>query len=144
MVIELSGSVSGVQITSLQGPRSPLRPCALRLQDSLDFAMDHVNKHDSMLGKQLFNISLYIMNQMQFYTMGYYMFDLLLFYLESLEVDNPNFEFCDYFGKNIKLNSCRKIARRVKSYNNGIVFTNKPLVRGQQIMVSLQNTMILP
>lgn len=56
VVIELSGSVSSIQITSLQGPKSPLRPCALRLQDSLDFAMDHVNKHDSMLGNFLKSI----------------------------------------------------------------------------------------
>lgn len=38
----------GVQVTSLQGPSSPLRPCSLRLQDSLDLGIDPL-KNDSML-----------------------------------------------------------------------------------------------
>lgn len=38
-----------VQVTSSQGPTSPLRPCSLRLQDSLEFGADPLNKQDSML-----------------------------------------------------------------------------------------------
>lgn len=38
-----------VQVISSQGPTSPLRPCSLRLQDSLDFGVDPLNKQDSML-----------------------------------------------------------------------------------------------
>lgn len=39
----------GVQIISSQGPTSPLRPCSLRLQDSLDLGIDPLKNHDSML-----------------------------------------------------------------------------------------------
>ena len=38
-----------IQVISSQGPSSPLRPCSLRLQDSLDFGVDPLNKQDSML-----------------------------------------------------------------------------------------------
>lgn len=51
VVIELQGSTLGVQTISCQGSLSPLRPCSLRLQDSLDLALDPLNKQDSMLGK---------------------------------------------------------------------------------------------
>lgn len=38
-----------VQVISLQGPMSPLRPCSLRLQDSLDLGIDPLKNQDSML-----------------------------------------------------------------------------------------------
>lgn len=38
-----------VQIISMQAPMSPLRPCSLRLQDSLDLGMDPLKNQDSML-----------------------------------------------------------------------------------------------
>lgn len=46
---ELKGTTMAIQVTSSQGPSSPLRPCSLRLQDSLEFAVDPLNKQDSML-----------------------------------------------------------------------------------------------
>nr|XP_014096371.1 neuralized-like protein 4 [Bactrocera oleae] len=49
VVVELQGSTMAVQVISSQGPTSPLRPCSLRLQDSLDFGVDPLNKQDSML-----------------------------------------------------------------------------------------------
>ncbi|XP_054732777.1 neuralized-like protein 4 [Anastrepha obliqua] len=49
VVVELQGSTMAVQVISSQGPTSPLRPCTLRLQDSLDFGVDPLNKQDSML-----------------------------------------------------------------------------------------------
>uniref|UniRef100_W8BLA2 Neuralized-like protein 4 n=1 Tax=Ceratitis capitata TaxID=7213 RepID=W8BLA2_CERCA len=49
VVAELQGSTMAVQTISTQGPNSPLRPCSLRLQDSLDFGVDPLNKQDSML-----------------------------------------------------------------------------------------------
>ncbi|XP_055614454.1 neuralized-like protein 4 [Uranotaenia lowii] len=48
-VVELLGSTMAVQVTSSQGPSSPLRPCSLRLQDSLELGLDPLNKQDSML-----------------------------------------------------------------------------------------------
>lgn len=38
-----------VQVISLQGPTSPLRPRSLRLQDSLDLGIDPLKNQDSML-----------------------------------------------------------------------------------------------
>jgi neuralized-like protein 4 len=57
VVVELVGSTIAVQVISSQGPVSPLRPCSLRLQDSLEFGIDPLNKQDSMLGraKELLN-----------------------------------------------------------------------------------------
>lgn len=49
VVVELQGSTMAVQVVSSQGPTSPLRPCSLRLQDSLEFGLDPLNKQDSML-----------------------------------------------------------------------------------------------
>ncbi|XP_067643777.1 neuralized-like protein 4 isoform X2 [Eurosta solidaginis] len=49
VVVELQGSTMAVQVISSQGPTSPLRPCSLHLQDSLDFGVDPLNKQDSML-----------------------------------------------------------------------------------------------
>lgn len=37
------------QVISSQGPASPLRPCSLRLQDSLEFGVDPLKNQDSML-----------------------------------------------------------------------------------------------
>lgn len=38
-----------VQVISSQGPTSPLRPCSLRLQDSLELGLDPLKNQDSML-----------------------------------------------------------------------------------------------
>lgn len=48
-VVELQGPVMAVQIISMQVPMSPLRPCSLRLQDSLDLGVDPLKNQDSML-----------------------------------------------------------------------------------------------
>lgn len=37
------------QVISSQGPASPLRPCSLRLQDSLELGIDPLKNQDSML-----------------------------------------------------------------------------------------------
>lgn len=49
MVCELQGSIMAVQIISSQRPSSPLRPCSLRLQDSLELGIDPLKNQDSML-----------------------------------------------------------------------------------------------
>lgn len=49
VVVELLGPHLAVQVTSAQGPQSPLRPCSLRLQDSLEFGLDPLKNQDSML-----------------------------------------------------------------------------------------------
>lgn len=49
VVVELVGPVTAVQVISSQGPSSPLRPCSLRLQDSLELGLDPLKNQDSML-----------------------------------------------------------------------------------------------
>lgn len=49
MVVELQGAVVAIQTISSQGATSPLRPCSLRLQDSLDLGADVMKNQDSML-----------------------------------------------------------------------------------------------
>lgn len=46
VIVELKGSTMAVEAISTQSPSSPLRPCSLRLQDSLEFGVD---LKDSML-----------------------------------------------------------------------------------------------
>lgn len=48
-MVELQGAVMAVQVISAQGPTSPLRPCSLRLQDSLELGLDPLKNQDSML-----------------------------------------------------------------------------------------------
>lgn len=48
LVVELRGATTGVEIVSTVGPSSPLRPCSLRLQDSLEYVLDR-QQQDSML-----------------------------------------------------------------------------------------------
>lgn len=47
--MELIGSTMACQVISSQGPASPLRPCSLRLQDSLELGVDPLKNQDSML-----------------------------------------------------------------------------------------------
>lgn len=101
VVVELQGATMSVQTISTHGPLSPLRPCSLRLQDSLDLGLDPLNKQDSML--------------------------------ESIDSEGLSFEFSENCGKNIQLSEDKKTAQRVKSYNQGIVVTTKPLCKGHSI-----------
>lgn len=105
VVVELVGTTMGVQVISAQGPTSPLRPCSLRLQDSLDLGIDPLKNQDSML--------------------------------ESIESESINYEFSDYHGKNIQISDERRAARRLRSYNHGIVIVSRPLCRGQCISVNI-------
>lgn len=93
-------------ISRSQGASSPLRPCSLRLQDSLEFGLDPLNKQDSML--------------------------------ESLDSDMLAFEFAELHGKNVQLSEDRKSAWRTQGYNNGVVFVNKPLCKGQSVSIRVE------
>lgn len=105
MVVELQGAIMAVQVTSSQGATSPLRPCSLRLQDSLDLGADVLKNQDSML--------------------------------DSIESESLVYEFADNHGKNIELTDAKKTACRMKSFNQAIVCTSKPLCKGGTIRVSL-------
>lgn len=110
LVVELQGATTGVEIVSTVGPSSPLRPCSLRLQDSLEYVLDPMNnrgQQDSML--------------------------------ESIDSDFFTFEFAhDFHGENVRIADDRKMAQRMKSYNYGCIGIPKPLCKGHSICVSIR------
>lgn len=93
-----------VQLISSQGATSPLRPCSLRLQDSLDLGADVLKNQDSML--------------------------------DSIESESLLYEFADNHGKHVQLLDGKRAANRIKSFNQAIVCTTKPLCKGGTIRVS--------
>lgn len=109
LVVELQGATTGVEIVSTVGPSSPLRPCSLRLQDSLEYVLDPLGsrqQQDSML--------------------------------ESIDSDFFTFEFAhDFHGENVKIGDDRKMGQRVKAYNYGCIGIPKPLCKGHSICVSI-------
>lgn len=106
VVAELRGSTMAVQVISTQVPASPLRPCSLRLQDSMDFGMDPLNKQDSSM-------------------------------LESIDSEAQNYEFVDISNKHTRLSDDRRSASRSKSFNQAIVYLNKPLCKGESISIKV-------
>lgn len=110
LVVELQGATAGVEIVSTVGPSSPLRPCSLRLQDSLEYVLDPLNsrqQQDSML--------------------------------ESIDSDFFTFEFAhDFHGESVKIADDRKMGQRVKSYNYGCIGIPKPLCKGHSICIKVE------
>ncbi|KRG06622.1 neuralized-like protein 4 isoform X2 [Drosophila mojavensis] len=106
VVAELRGSTMAVQVISTQVPASPLSPCSLRLQDSMDFGMDPLNKQDSSM-------------------------------LESIDSEAQNYEFVDISNKHTRLSDDRRSASRSKSFNQAIVYLNKPLCKGESISIKV-------
>lgn len=109
VVVELGGATKSIEIISMIGPASPLRPCTLRLQDSLEYVLDPINKQDSLLE------------------------------LESFDSDYFTFEFPNeghnMKSQNVRIFEDRKTAVRIKSYNYGCIGIPKPLCKGHSICV---------
>lgn len=106
LVVELQGATVAVEIVSTVGPSSPLRPCSLRLQDSLEYVLDPLKQQgDSMLES----------------------IDSDFFTFEFAH---------DFHGENVKITDDRKMGHRVKSYNFGCIGIPKPLCKGHSICVS--------
>lgn len=112
LVVELTGATTAVEIVSTVGASSPLRPCSLRLQDSLEYVLDrqhqqqnHHQQQDSML--------------------------------ESIDSDFFTFEFAhDFHGENVKIAEDRKMGQRMRGYNYGCIGIPKALCKGHSICVS--------
>lgn len=70
-------------------------------------------------------------------------------FLDATDVESiseiDRFEFYEIHGRNIEILPNRTTARRVASYNQGVVMISRPLIKGQILEVSLKtmaNTMI--
>lgn len=119
-MITVCGRTSGIHITSFKSPppamtttmsmsMSPL--ASLKLHDSLELVLDppsHLGKPmDVADGTDVESIS-----------------------------ETDRYEFYEVHGRNIEILSNRVTARRVASYNQGVVIVSRPLIKGQILEVS--------
>ncbi|OAD58573.1 Neuralized-like protein 4 [Eufriesea mexicana] len=135
-VIDLFGSTVAVDITSSKQQNNAVSPNAsLRLQDSLELLLDPMPPFVKVLrnetgmdtsidvseGKLLNNATL-TPTQSAAQLVG-----------ES----DWNYEFHENHGRNIQLET-KTIARRVASYNQGVVMSSRPLIKGKPFLVKIE------
>ncbi|KAK4880128.1 hypothetical protein RN001_008274 [Aquatica leii] len=110
-IIELKGSCTAVAVTSRKVPVSPLT--VVRLQDSLELALEPDRiKSDPLIEAQKEVV--------------------------ALNETVVQYEFHENHGRNIELLADRNIARRVASYNQGLVIVQPALQPGQMVKVLLE------
>lgn len=127
-VIELFGSTVAVNITSSKQQNPAISPNAsLRLQDSLELLLDPVPPRNDAGMDTSVDISEGKLNE------------------TTLTPTQPppvtvvfdgNYEFHENHGRNIQLET-KTIARRVASYNQGVVMSSRPLVKGKSFQVKI-------
>ncbi|XP_076180899.1 neuralized E3 ubiquitin protein ligase 4 [Ptiloglossa arizonensis] len=132
-VIELFGSTVAVNITSSKQQNTAVSPNAsLRLQDSLELLLDPMppvlrndvgmdTSVDVSEGKLVNDITL-TPTQPAAHLVG-----------ES----DWNYEFHENHGRNIQLET-KTIAKRVASYNQGVVMSSRPLIKGKPFLVKIE------
>lgn len=112
MVLNLKGSCSAVAVTSRKVLISPIT--TVRLQDSLELTLEQEQvKNDSTLEVESSSSS----------KAGYTF---------------TRYEFHENHGRNIELLGDRLVARRVASYNQGLVIVQPALQPGQMVKVLLE------
>lgn len=140
-VIELFGSTVAVNITSSKQQNTAISPNAsLRLQDSLELLLDPMPPvlRKYVFVKQHFNILIYMRRHIFYYFVrsdagmdtsvdvseGKLVNDVMLTPTQcvphTVGENSWNYEFHENHGRNIQLET-KTIARRVASYNQGIV-----------------------
>lgn len=114
-ILELRGSCSAVAVTSRKIPISPLT--TVRLQDSLELALEQDQlKVELMIDVEPVEV---------------------LKNVDS-ESSSTRYEFHENHGRNIELVGDRTVARRVASYNQGLVIVQPALQPGQMVKVLLE------
>ncbi|KYN07792.1 Neuralized-like protein 4 [Cyphomyrmex costatus] len=108
-VIELFGSTVAVNITSSRQQNPVISPNAsLRLQDSLELLLDPIPPRNDA-GMDT-----------------------------SIDVDGDwSYEFHENHGRNIQLET-KMIAKRVASYNQGVVMSSRPLIKGKPFQIRIE------
>ncbi|XP_076236666.1 neuralized E3 ubiquitin protein ligase 4 isoform X2 [Calliopsis andreniformis] len=132
-VIELFGSTVAVNITSSKQQNAAVSPNAsLRLQDSLELLLDPMppvlrnevgmdTSVDISEGKLANDVTLTP-------TQGA---------PHAIGEGNWNYEFHENHGRNIQLET-KTIARRVASYNQGVVMSSRPIIKGKPFLVKIE------
>ncbi|XP_063987913.1 neuralized-like protein 4 [Diachasmimorpha longicaudata] len=133
-VIELFGSTVAVSITSNKQQACVMSPNAsLRLQDSLELILDPmppVMRNDLGMETSI-EISEAKLSELP-------NTPVQLAVSSIMEID-LGYEFHENHGRNVELEG-RTIARRVASYNQGVVMSSKPLVKGKIFQVEVKKT----
>nr|XP_012135898.1 PREDICTED: uncharacterized protein LOC100874771 isoform X5 [Megachile rotundata] len=132
-VIELFGSTVAVNITSSKQQNTAVSPNAsLRLQDSLELLLDPmppVLRNDAGMDTSA-DVS-----------EGKLVNDVTLTPTQStphlVGESDWSYEFHENHGRNIQLET-KTIARRVASYNQGVVMSSRPLIKGKPFLVKIE------
>jgi len=131
-VIELFGSTVAVNITSSKQQNPAISPNAsLRLQDSLELLLDPVPPRNDAGMDTSIDVS-----------EGKLMNETTLTPTQPIPattiIDGDwNYEFHENHGRNIQLET-KTIAKRVASYNQGVVMSSRPLIKGKPFQVRIE------
>lgn len=133
-VIELFGSTVAVNITSSKQQNTAISPNAsLRLQDSLELLLDPmppVMRNDAGMDTSIDASEGKLTNEatltpMQPPAIG------------PTSDGDWSYEFHENHGRNIQLET-KTVAKRVASYNQGVVMSSRPLIKGKQFQVKIE------
>ncbi|XP_031830044.2 neuralized E3 ubiquitin protein ligase 4 [Nomia melanderi] len=133
-VIELFGTTVAVNITSSKQQNPAVSPNAsLRLQDSLELLLDPmppVLRNDTGMDTSV-DVS-----------EGKLVNDAILTPTQPPPIhltgeSDWNYEFHENHGRNVQLET-KLIARRVASYNQGVVMSSRPLIKGKPFVVKVE------
>ncbi|KAK9728651.1 Neuralized [Popillia japonica] len=110
VVVELGGSCSSVHVTSRKVPTSPLTNAPL--QDSLEIVLEIETSSDVPIASEE---------------------HVSLENTASIASNNVKYEFHENHGRNIEITGDKMIAKRVASYNQGLVIV-QPALQSNQLM----------
>ncbi|XP_046742176.1 neuralized-like protein 4 [Diprion similis] len=133
VVMELFGSTLGICATSSKQQNIVISPNAsLRLQDSLELLLDPmppIMRNDAGMDTSIDVSEGKLLNEM------------VLTPTQPITTStgdpNWNYEFHENRGRNIELEK-KTTARRVASYNQGVVMSHRPLVKGKPFQVKVE------
>ncbi|XP_012271059.1 neuralized-like protein 4 isoform X2 [Orussus abietinus] len=131
-VIELFGSTLAVSVTSTKQQNAVISPNAsLRLQDSLELLLDPMPptiRNDVGMDTSVEVSEAKLFNEMV-------LTPTQPIVTSTGDVD-WNYEFYENHGRNVELER-KTVARRVASYNQGVVMTSRPLIKGKMFQVRI-------
>lgn len=137
-VIELFGSTVAVNITSSRQQNTAISPNAsLRLQDSLELLLDPmppVLRNDAGMDTSMDVSEGKLMNEAATPTQPP---AAPVVVVPIGDGGDWSYEFHENHGRNIQLET-RTIARRVASYNQGVVMSSRPLIKGKPFQVRIE------
>ncbi|XP_051170351.1 neuralized-like protein 4 [Leptopilina boulardi] len=132
-VVELFGSTVAVSITSSKQQHPVISPNAsLRMQDSLELLLDPMPptiRNDIGMESSIENSEAKLLNE------------IVLTPTQPINASVGDVDYCYEFhenhGRNVQLEK-RITARRVASYNQGVVMSSRPLIRGKMFQVKIE------